>query len=302
MVLLIELILYDPKQLKFCMLQSGEAFSNLLVMGKSGAGKQPRIDVLIQEFGLKQLSTGDLFRKYLGKFAEIQWEGDIRQFYDESTDTFLADDKILEKLGPVAEWEDSKGVLLGLKAKYFVEAGKFAPDSLTNEIFEAEFVRHGCKGLVLDGFPRTVAQAELLLDLVVHYGTNIDAVVLVENEDDLIVQRTIGRRICPSCKKVFHLEHKPPREGKFCVECGTEVIHRVDDHEDKIRTRLEEYYNKAEPALKFLKSEGIPVALVPGNLKCLLTKRLKSLFSLPLRIVLVSNRFFDDCLCLQWAI
>ena len=249
------------------MLSAGETFSNLLVMGKSGAGKQPRIDVLVKEFGLTQLSTGNLFRKYLGKFNAIDFEGDILSFYDQTTDSFCSDEEILHELGPVAEWDDPKGVLLGLKAKFFVESGKFAPDSLTNKIFEAEFVAHGCEGLVLDGFPRTIAQAELLMDLVIHYGTNIDAILVVDNEDDLIVERTVGRRICPDCKKVYHVEHKPPRDGKYCHHCGSRVIHRVDDHEDKIRMRLEEFYSKAEPALKFLKSQGIPVAQVPGNLE-----------------------------------
>jgi len=248
------------------MLSAGVTFSNLLVMGKSGAGKQPRIDILTSEFGLKQLSTGDLFRSYLKKFDAVQYEGDIRIFYDKETDQFWQDEEILYELGPAAEWEDPQGVLLGLKAKYFVESGRFAPDSVTNAMFEAEFVRHGCQGMVLDGFPRTLAQAELLLDLVIHYGTNIDAIVLVDNDDELIVERTVGRRICPSCKKVFHIEHKPPRDGKYCPACGVEVVHRVDDHEDKIRNRLAEFHNKAEPALRFLKSKGIPVAVVPGNL------------------------------------
>lgn len=240
--------------------------SNILVMGKSGAGKQPRIDVLVKELGLKQLSTGDMFRTYLKKFDVIDYEGDVRQFYDKKTKQFAPDSEILSKLGPVAEWEDAKGVLLGLKAKYFVESGKFAPDSITNAMFEAEFIRAEGNGLILDGFPRTVVQAELLLDLVIHYGTNIDAIVLVDNDDDHIVSRTIGRRICPKCNKVYHLEHKPPLEGQLCTSCGTKVITRVDDHEDNIRSRLEEYHSKAVPAIKFLKSQDIPVVEVPGNL------------------------------------
>ena len=248
------------------MLSVGETVSNILVMGKSGAGKQPRIDVLVEAFGLTQLSTGDLFRSNLKKFDSIDYEGDITIFFDPETETFWSDDEILNELGPAAEWDDPQGVLLGLKARYFVHEGKFAPDSVTNAMFEAEFVKHGCEGLVLDGFPRTVAQAELLLDLVIHYGTNVDAILLVDNEDDLIVERTIGRRICPECKKVYHLEHKPPSADGNCLECGEEVIQRVDDQEAKIRRRLQEYYDKTEPALRYLKSKGIPVAVVPGNL------------------------------------
>lgn len=243
-----------------------QTISNILVMGKSGAGKQPRIDVLVKEFGLKQLSTGNMFRSYLKKFNEIEYEGDFREFYDEPNRTFLPDAEILSKLGPVAEWDDPEGVLLGLKAKFFVESGKFVPDLITNAMFEAEFVKVGCTGLIMDGFPRTVVQSELLLDLVIRYGTNIDAIVLVDGDDDQIVNRTIGRRICPHCKKVYHMEYKPPRDGQFCTACGTKVITRVDDKEEKIRSRLEEFHSKAAPAIKLMKSRGIPVAVVPGNL------------------------------------
>jgi len=248
------------------MITEGETFSNLLVMGKSGAGKQPRIDVLTQEFGLKQLSTGDLFRSCLKKFDALQYEGDIGAFYQEDKECFISDEEILAKLGVSASSKDASGTLLGLKAKFFVDSGKFVPDSITNSMFEDEFVGQGCHGLVLDGFPRTVSQAEFLFDLVERNESKIDAIILVENDDDLIVKRTVGRRICPQCKKVYHLEHKPPRDGKYCLNCGLEVIHRSDDHEEKIRSRLEEFRNKAQPALDFLKDHGIPVATVPGNL------------------------------------
>lgn len=240
--------------------------SNILVMGKSGAGKQPRIDVLVNEFGLKQLSTGDMFRSYLKKFDSIEFKGDVLQFYDETTDQFAPDAEILQALGSVAEREDAAGVLLGLKAKYFVESGKFAPDSITNAMFEAEFVKADCKGIVLDGYPRTIGQAELLLDLVAKYKSKLDAIVLVESEDEGIVSRTTGRRICPNCKKVYHIEHKPARDGKFCLACDTEVIQRSDDTESKIRSRLEEFQTKALPTIEFLKSKSIPVVGVPGNL------------------------------------
>jgi adenylate kinase len=248
------------------MLERINAHSNVLVMGKSGAGKQPRIDVLVRCYGLKQLSTGDLFRAYLKKFAAIEFEGEVLQFWDAEKQCFLPDDVILARLGYVAQWEDPAGVLLGLKAKYFVESGRFAPDSVTNAMFAAEFVKNGCRGMVLDGYPRTLSQAELLLDLVSEHGTQLDAILLVESEDEGIVKRTVGRRICPECKQVYHLTHKPPLEGRFCKSCGAEVIHRVDDQEQKIRNRLEEFQVKTLPAIDLLKSKGIPVAQVPGNL------------------------------------
>ena len=90
--------------------------------------------------------------------------------------------------------------------------------------------------------------------------------VLVDNEDAAIVQRTVGRRICPSCKKVFHLDHKPPREGKFCTVCGTEVVQRSDDTEEKIWSRLREFHDKVIPTMEYLEGLEIPLAVVPGNL------------------------------------
>lgn len=243
-----------------------DTVQNILVMGKSGAGKQPRIDVLVGEFGLEQLSTGDIFRSYLGQFNDIGFEGDISQFYNEDAGEFIPDSEITEKLGSLLEGKDAEGVILGLKAKYFIESGKFVPDSITNALFQSYFGKSDYKGMVLDGYPRTKDQSQFLVDLVEGKGTKLDAIVLVDNEDEAIVARTIGRRICPSCKKVFHLEFKPPKDGKNCTECGTEVILRSDDSEEKIRSRLQEFHTKAVPALEFLKEKGIPVVKVPGNL------------------------------------
>jgi adenylate kinase len=239
---------------------------NILVMGKSGAGKQPRIDVLVEEFGLEQLSTGNIFRDYLGQYNAIGFTGDIAQFFDEAKDAFVPDDRIEAGLGDLLTGHDTAGVLLGLKAKYYMESGKFVPDSITNALFESFFARSNYTGMVLDGYPRTADQATFLCDLVESKGTGLDAIVLVDNEDQAIVARTIGRRICPACQKVFHLEFKPPRDGKFCTECGTEVILRSDDSAEKIESRLREFHEKAVPALEALKAKGIPVAQVPGNL------------------------------------
>ncbi len=239
---------------------------NLLVMGKSGAGKQPRIDVLVAEFGLEQLSTGNIFREYLGQFNAIGYEGDMGVFYDEGAGEFLPDEQLVEKLGDLITGKDKDAVLLGLKAKYFIESGKFVPDSITNALFESFFAKSGFKGMVLDGYPRTRDQSQFLVDLVASKGTKLDAIVLVDNEDEAIVARTIGRRICPNCQKVFHMEFKPPKDGKLCTECGTAVILRSDDSEEKIRSRLQEFQDKAVPALAFLKEKGVPVVKVPGNL------------------------------------
>ena len=246
-------------------LAKGEV-QNLLVMGKSGAGKQPRIDVLVEEFGLEQLSTGNIFREYLGRFDGIGFTGDLASFYDGTREDFIPDEEIAAALGDRAPAAHRADLVLGAKAKYFIEAGRFVPDRITNALFAGYFTRAGCRGMVLDGYPRTVDQAAFLLDLVEKEGTRIDAIILVDNEDEAIVARTTGRRICPECKKVFHLEFKPPREGRFCTACGAEVILRSDDTEEKIRHRLREFHEKAAPALAYLEEKGIPRTDVPGNL------------------------------------
>ena len=237
-------------------------FTNIVVSGKSGAGKQPRIDVLVEEYGLEQLSTGDIFRNYLGKFNKYRYDGDLEIFWNDDKKQFISDDLIAEKLGT-----NNQDILLGLKAKYFVEKGLFVPDYITNALFEAFFAKKNYRNQVLDGYPRTPEQSKFLLDLMQKHNSKIDFVLVVDNTDERIISRTIKRRICPKCGKVYHLEYKPPVDGKFCSKCGTEVIQRSDDTEEKIRSRLREFQEKALPALNYLKDQGMPVVTVPGHLE-----------------------------------
>lgn len=241
-------------------------FQNILVMGKSGAGKQPRINVLVDEYGLKQLSTGDIFRYYLGLLGKMEItisQSDLRDEYG----SLHSEERIRELLAPLAHSpKEVDQLVLAIKTSYFVNSGLFVPDELTNDLVDNAFGRMGYKGAVLDGYPRTLSQAHHMLNLVEKAGTRIDLIVLVDNEDQAIVDRILGRRICPSCGKVFHMDFKPPREGKFCLACGTEVIQRTDDTEERIWSRLREFHEKVEPTLDFLEQTGIPVAVVSGNL------------------------------------
>jgi len=243
-----------------------EQVQNIVVTGKSGAGKQPRIDVLIKEFGFQQLSTGNIFREYLGKFRKSGFKGDISQFYDQKAGKFKPDKEIAAALKKAGVKDDLDAVVLGLKAETFVSSGKFVPDEITNELFSGYFSKMGFKRAVLDGYPRTSDQARYLLKLVKEKKTNIGLVVIVDNDDEAIIKRTIGRRICPKCNKVYHLEHKPPKDGRFCKDCNLEVIQRSDDTEEKIRSRLREFQEKCKPAIEVLQKAGIAVVSVPGNL------------------------------------
>ncbi|MBN1946974.1 MAG: nucleoside monophosphate kinase [Bradymonadales bacterium] len=241
---------------------------NIVVAGKSGAGKQPRIDVLTAEFGLTQLSTGNIFREYLGAYKKLGYPGTPSDFHRDGH--FLPDAQITDALDPFAKAAalPTASAVLGLKAAFFVDQGLFVPDGITNELFASSFRSAKGRGLVLDGYPRTSDQSRFLLDLAHQMGTKLDLILMVDNDDEAIVQRTIGRRICPnkSCGKVYHLEYKPPREGRFCLACGSEVIWRSDDTEEKIQKRLQEFHEKAAPAIQLLQDAGIPLASVPGNL------------------------------------
>ena len=251
---------------------------NTLVMGKSGAGKQPRIDVLIEEFGLKQLSTGDIFRSYLSAFDEIGYPGDIESFYDTQSDGFISEDTIKQQINSYLDDRRFEDVLMGIKAKYYVSNGLFVPDSVTNELFLSSFRKRNFRGVVLDGYPRTLDQAKFLISILEKENRHIDVIVHVDNDDETILSRVTGRRVCPNpeCRKVFHTEYKPLKDGKYCTNCGTEAIIRIDDKRDKVLSRLKEYRDKSQPAIEYLTSYGIPYVAVPGNLPVLTDEAVKS--------------------------
>jgi len=244
---------------------SPSTFDNILVMGKSGAGKQSRVDVFESDFGLKQLSTGHIFRSFMKIVNESAFNGDINQFYNTKLQNFISDAEIKNVLGSKIDDLNIDDFILGLKADFYIKNGYYVPDELTNKIFGSCYAQHNYRGLILDGYPRTMDQAEFLLDLANGNGTRLNAIILVENEDEIIINRTIGRRICPNCGSVFHVEYKPPKDGKYCTNCRTEVITRSDDTKEKLQTRLKEFINKTMPAINYLAGRGIPLVKVNGN-------------------------------------
>jgi adenylate kinase len=244
-----------------------KTYSNIIVTGKSGAGKQPRIDVLVETFGLKQLSTGDIFRTYLGLFNDTGFDGDLARFYDDTAERFVPDGDIMEALR-ISAGEQADGVVLGLKAAYFVNQGLFVPDAITNALFESAFCGMDCSGAVLDGYPRTLSQARFLTALAEREQTRLDAVLLVENDDENIIRRTTGRRICKTCGDVYHVEHKPPPQRDACKkpDRNCNIVARSDDTTESLKTRLREFRTKTRPAIDYLTEQGIPLYRVPGNL------------------------------------
>jgi adenylate kinase len=142
---------------------------------------------------------------------------------------------------------------LGLQAKKFMDEGKLVPDDLILNIISEKLEELKDKNIIFDGFPRTVAQAEGLKDMLSKIGRKIDAVILFDIPDEEVVKRLSGRRVCPNCGAVYHLIYNPPKNDNVCDKCGTPLIQREDDREEVIRKRLEVYHQQTAPLIDYYK-------------------------------------------------
>jgi len=184
---------------------------NLILLGPPGAGKGTQAQRMVDRYHIPQISTGDILR------AAVK-------------------DK----------------TPLGVKAKGFMDQGKLVPDELVVGIIEERLKTADCHpGFILDGFPRTIAQAEALQPILSKMGRSIDHVVNIEVEDEELVRRLTGRRTCKNCGAMFHIVfHAPKREG-VCDRCGGTLYQREDDKEETIRTRLKEYQKQTAPLIQY---------------------------------------------------
>jgi len=148
------------------------------------------------------------------------------------------------------------GSELGQRVRSTVESGALVSDDLMARILE-EPLRAARDGFVLDGFPRTRAQAEILERLLDGLGFGLDAVFLLSAPEHEVVRRLAGRRVCPGCSAVYHLDHHPPARPGVCDACGVALAHRPDDHEDVILDRLRVYREQTLPAADFYRSRGL---------------------------------------------
>ncbi len=148
---------------------------------------------------------------------------------------------------------------LGVKAKEYMERGELVPDDLIIALIEEVLPQQG--GFVLDGFPRTVAQAKALDRLLDSKGMSLSAVILFDVPDDTVVERLSGRRICPRCGAVYHVRYNPPREDEICDRCGAKLIQREDDREEVIRKRLSVYREQTAPLVEYYSERDILVKL-----------------------------------------
>lgn len=151
------------------------------------------------------------------------------------------------------------GTELGRKADAYISAGQLVPDELVNGIV-AERLASETNGYLLDGYPRTIAQADALAAA----GQTIDAVVLIDVPDEMLVERIVGRQSCGKCGCVYHLKNMPPKVAGICDQCGSELIQRSDDREDVVRSRLSAYHAQTQPLVDYYASRGV-LFRVDGN-------------------------------------
>lgn len=189
---------------------------NILFMGPPGAGKGTQAERIVETFGIPHISTGDAFRLAM-----------------------------------------KQGTPLGQKAKEFVDQGLLVPDEITNGIVRERLQLEDCdKGFLLDGFPRTLQQAEALDGMLTEMGRSIDHVVNLKVDRSLLLARLTGRRICKACGATYHVMFNPPKQLDICDKCGGELYQRSDDTEAKVGTRLDEYISKTAPLLDYYTSKG----------------------------------------------
>ena len=188
----------------------------LVLMGLPGAGKGTQAEKIVEKYAVPHISTGDMFR------AAIK----------EGTD-------------------------LGLKAKKYMDQGELVPDEVTVGIVRERLGKDDCeKGFMLDGFPRTVAQAEALEDILSELNRPIDYVINIDVEQDKLMERLTGRRICKECGATFHKVFNPPAKEGVCDKCGGELYQREDDNEETVANRLEVNMKQTKPLLDFYEEKG----------------------------------------------
>ena len=189
----------------------------IVMLGAPGAGKGTQAKMIAEKYSIPHISTGDIFR------ANIK-----------------------------------NGTELGKKAKSFIDKGQLVPDELTLDLIMDRFKEDACKnGYVLDGFPRTIPQAEALDEALKANGEKVDFAIDIDVPDENIVRRMGGRRACVNCGATYHIVYSPTKvEGK-CDKCGEELIVRDDDKPETVLSRLEVYHNQTQPLIDYYNEQGI---------------------------------------------
>lgn len=189
----------------------------IIMLGAPGAGKGTQAKMIADKYGVPHVSTGDIFR------ANIK-----------------------------------NGTELGMEAKKYMDQGLLVPDELTVKILLDRVSQPDCKnGYVLDGFPRTIPQAEVLDKALAELGESIDYAIDVDVPDENIVKRMSGRRACVSCGATYHVVHVPPKKEGICDRCGSELLLRDDDKPETVKNRLDVYHKQTQPLIDFYTKKGV---------------------------------------------
>lgn len=194
----------------------------LILLGAPGAGKGTQAEKICEKLSIPAISTGNIIREAL-----------------------------------------KNGTQMGLKAKSFIDAGQLVPDEVVIGIIKDRLAQNDCaNGFILDGFPRTIPQAEALDEM----GVEIDKVIDIEVPDEKITERMSGRRVCKECGASYHLLYKKPEKEGVCNLCGGELVQRKDDHPDTVLDRLKVYHEQTEPLKDFYAKKG-KLRIVEGQEK-----------------------------------
>ena len=190
---------------------------NIILMGPPGAGKGTQAEKLVEKFAIPHISTGDMFRK-----------------------------------------AQKDGTELGLKAKSYMEQGKLVPDEVTIGIVRERLAEEDCrKGFLLDGFPRTIEQADALAQIMADLGSQIDAVIDIQVDKSLLLDRLTGRRVCKGCGATYHVINNPSKVADICDKCGGELYQRKDDNAETVGSRLDVYEAQTAPLIEYYTKKGL---------------------------------------------
>lgn len=194
----------------------------LILLGAPGSGKGTQAAKLSEKFNIPQISTGDIFRSNI-----------------------------------------KNGTELGKKAKEYIDKGLLVPDEVTVGIVKDRLQQPDCKnGFILDGFPRTIPQAEYLDNVLKDMGIALDAVLNIHVPDEKIIERMSGRRVCPGCGASYHLVFNPPTKDNVCDSCKAGLIQREDDKAETVINRLKTYHDQTEPLIEYYNKQGKLVTAV----------------------------------------
>lgn len=183
----------------------------LIIMGPPGAGKGTQAALIKEAYQIPHISTGDMFREAIKNETP-----------------------------------------LGVEAKSYMDKGALVPDSVTIGLVKERLSKADCKeGFLLDGFPRTIPQAEALNEILEELNIKLDAVINIEVDDSILIDRIVGRRVCPNCKAGYHITNLKPKKEGICDVCGEKLVQRKDDTEETVKNRLDVYAKQTKPLLEF---------------------------------------------------